>query len=112
MKGGVKIYTGMIEAKALETPGIENVASCSKDELHYLIYTGDALAYDIATSFKEMQPSKRPHEIYRVTYKGFFGQTDETRTPQKLQKSKLVDIILSNPDEIIEHCSLKGHNEV
>jgi len=59
-----------------------------------------------------MQPSKRPHEIYRVTDKGFFGQTDETRTPQKLQKSKLVDIILSNPDEIIEHCSLKGHNEV
>jgi hypothetical protein len=112
MKGGVKIYTGMIEAKALETPGIENVASCSKDELHYLIYTGDALAYDIASSFKEMQPSKRPHEIYRVTDKGFFGQTDETRTPQKLQKSKLVDIILSNPDEIIEHCSLKGHNEV
>ena len=112
MKGGVKIYTGMIEAKALETPGIENVASCSKDELHYLIYTGDALSYYIATSFKEMQPSKRPHEIYRVTDKGFFGQTDETRTPQKLQKSKLVDIILSNPDEIIEHCSLKGHNEV
>lgn len=112
MKGGVKIYTGMIEAKALETPGVENVASCSKDELHYLIYTGDALAYDIANSFKEMQPSKRPHDIYRVTDKGFFGQTDETRTPQKLQKSKLADIILSNPSEIIEHCSLKGHNEV
>lgn len=112
MKGGVKIYTGMIEAKALETPGVENVASCSKDELHYLIYTGDALAYDIANSFKEMQPSKRPHDIYRVTDKGFFGQTDDTRTPQKLQKSKLADIILSNPSEIIEHCSLKGHNEV
>jgi hypothetical protein len=112
MKGGVKIYTGMIEAKALETPGVENVASCSKDELHYLIYTGDALAYDIANSFKEMQPSKRPHDIYRVTDKGFFGQTDDTRTPQKLQKSKLADIILNNPSEIIEHCSLKGHNEV
>ena len=112
MKGGVKIYTGMIEAKALETPGVENVASCSKDELHYLIYTGDALAYDIANSFKEMQPSKRPHDIYRVTDRGFFGQTDDTRTPQKLQKSKLADIILSNPSEIIEHCSLKGHNEV
>ena len=112
MKGGVKIYTGMIEAKALETSGVENVASCSKDELHYLIYTGDALAYDIASSFKEMQPSKRPHDIYRVTDKGFFGQTDDTRTPQKLQKSKLADIILSNPSEIIEHCSLKGHQEV
>ena len=112
MKGGVKIYTGMIEAKALETSGVENVASCSKDELHYLIYTGDALVYDIASSFKEMQPSKRPHDIYRVTDKGFFGQTDDTRTPQKLQKSKLADIILSNPSEIIEHCSLKGHQEV
>jgi len=112
MKGGVKIYTGMIEAKALETSGVENVASCSKDELHYLIYTGDALAHDIATSFKEMQPSKRPHDIYHVTDKAFFGQTDSTRTPQKLQKSKLADIILNNSDEIIEHCSLKGHNEV
>ena len=112
MKGGVKVYTGLVEAKALETAGVENVASCSKDELHYLIYTGDALAYDIAKSFKELQPRNRPHDIYHVTDKAFFGQTDDIRTPQKLQKSKLAGIILDNPREIIEHCSFKSHNEI
>lgn len=113
MKGGVKIYTGMIEAKALETPGIENVASCSKDELHYLIYTGNANVYDVAASFKAMQPSKRPHEIYHVTDKLFFGQTDDTRTPQKLQKSKLAGIVLNGPqDQILSHMHVKDHSQV
>jgi len=113
MKGGVKIYTGMIEAKALQTPGIENVASCSKDELHYLIYTGTADIHNMAKSFKEMQPSKRPHEIYQVTDKLFFGQTDDTRTPQKLQKSKLAGIVLNGPaNQILNHVHVKDHSQV
>ena len=113
MKGGVKIYTGMIEAKALQTPDIENVASCSKDELHYLIYTGTADIHELAESFKEMQPSKRPHEIYQVTDKLFFGQIDDTRTPQKLQKSKLASIVLSGPaDHILNHVHVKDHSQV
>lgn len=113
MKGGVKIYTGMIEAKALETPGVENVASCEKDELHYLIYTGNALAFDIAKSFKEMQPSKRPHNIYHVTDELFFGQSSETLTPQKLQKHKLAEIVLNGPaDQRLEHVNLKDNSQI
>jgi acyl-coenzyme A synthetase/AMP-(fatty) acid ligase len=113
MKGGVKIYTGLVEALALEVPGVVNVASCSKNEIHYVIYTGDALAYDLAQHYKGAQPSKRPHDIYHVTDALFFGQTDSTRTPQKLQKSKLVDVIMAGDSKHrLEHVSLKDHTQV
>jgi len=113
MKGGVKIYTGLVEALALEVPGVVNVASCSKNEIHYVIYTGDALAYELAQHYKGAQPSKRPHDIYHVTDALFFGQADSTRTPQKLQKSKLVDVIMAgNAKHRLEHVSLKDHTQV
>jgi hypothetical protein len=78
-----------------------------------LIYTGTADIHELAESFKEMQPSKRPHEIYQVTDKLFFGQIDDTRTPQKLQKSKLASIVLSGPvDHILNHVHVKDHSQV
>ena len=90
MKGGVKIYTGLVEALALEVPGVENVASCSKDEIHYLIYTGTADANDLAKHYiNEAQESKRPHDIYHITEQLWFSG------PNKLSKSKLPDIVQS-----------------
>ena len=108
MKGGVKVYTGLVESIALEVPGVDNVASCSKNELHYLIYTGSADANDIAKHFKETtQQSKRPHDIYHVTTKLYFSGEN------KLQKRKLPDIVTSgNKEEVLQIVNVKDYSKV
>jgi len=87
MKGGVKVYTGLVEATALQVPGVEKVSSCSKDQIHYLVYTGTADANDIAKHFEETQWAKRPHDIYHITEQLYFS------APNKFQKSKLPFIV-------------------
>lgn len=108
MKGGVKVYTGLVEALALEVPGVENVASCSKDEIHYVIYTGKAFIGDVAKHYmNEAQESKRPHDIYHISEHLYFSG------PNKLSKSKLPDIVLnSHPPHIISKVNIKDHSRV
>ena len=108
MKGGVKVYTGLVESVALEVEGIDNVASCSKDELHYLIYTGSADAEQLATYLKDnLQQSKQPHDIYHVTTKLFFSGEN------KLQKRKLPDIVMNGPSkEVVQKVHVKDYSKV
>ncbi|MBR20476.1 MAG: hypothetical protein CMA64_10100 [Euryarchaeota archaeon] len=108
MKGGVKIFTRLVEALALEVEGVENVASCEKGEIHHLIYTGTANINDVAKHYiEEAQESKRPHDIYHVTEQLYFSG------PNKLQKSKLPDIVqVSSPPHIIGKVTIKDHSRV
>ena len=108
MKGGVKVYTGLVEALALEVPGVKNVASCSKDEIHYLIYTGKAFIGNVAKHYMDnAQESKRPHDIYHVSEDLYFSGDN------KFSKSKLPGIILnSHPPHIISKVNIKDHSRV
>jgi len=108
MKSGIKIYTGLVEALALEVPGVENVASCEQDELHYLIYTGTANANDVAKHFTDnAQKAKRPHDIYHVTEHLYFSG------PNKFQRSKLPAIVKNSfPPHIISKVNVKDYSEV
>ena len=108
MKGGVKVYTGLIEAVALEVSGVKNVASCEKDELHYLLYTGTANANDVANHFiNTIQEYKQPHYIFHVTEPLFFSGHI------KVQKRKLPDIVNNaSVDQIISKVIVKHHSKV
>ena len=55
VKQGVKIYTGVVEAVALEVEGVDYVSSCEEDKIHYLIYTGNADINDVANKLNDMQ---------------------------------------------------------
>lgn len=103
MKSGVKVYTGLVEALAQEVDGIDHIASCSRDELHYVIYVGDAPINDVMFKLKEAQRSKRPHQLWRVSYDTFWGSEN------KMQKSKLVDQVEGN---VIESIRMKPDDEV
>lgn len=103
MKSGVKVYTGLVEALAQEVDGIEYVSSCSKDELHYVIYVGNANIFEVEKKLKEAQRSKRPHHLWRVSYRAYFGSEN------KLQKSKLVDTV---KDNVLEAIRMKPDEEV
>ena len=106
MKDGVKVYTGLVEAQALLEPGVNEVSSCSRDEIHYVIYTGSADINNLAKRFEELQKYKRPHNIYHVTEKLYYGGKT------KHQKSKLVSLLDDFPNEIISTLSIKPHSEI
>ena len=104
MKQGVKIYTGVVEAVALEVEGVEYVSSCEQDKIHYLIYTGDADINKVSEKINEMQRWKRPHEIYHVTEDLYYSGSI------KIQKRKLPSIVKSATQGIISHLNIKDHN--
>ena len=104
VKQGVKIYTGVVEAVALEVEGVDYVSSCEEDKIHYLIYTGNADINDVANKLNDMQRWKRPHDIYHVTEKLYYSGAN------KIQKRKLPGIIKSANTGIIAHINFKDHN--
>lgn len=104
VKQGVKIYTGVVEAVALEVEGVEYVSSCEQDKIHYLIYTGDADINKVSEKINEMQRWKRPHEIYHVTEDLYYSGSI------KIQKRKLPSIVKSATQGIISHLNIKDHN--
>jgi len=107
MKGGVKVFTRLIEALGLQVPGVENIASCEKDKIHYLIYTGTADINEVGKHYLELVSSRRPHDIYHITDQLYFSG------PNKLSKSKLPDIVhASSPPHIIGKLNIKRHEEI
>ena len=104
VKSGTKIYTGVVEAVALEVGDIDYVASCEQDKLHYLIYTGKADINQVADKMRELQRYKRPHEIYHVTEELYYSGS------VKIQKRKLPSIVKSATQGIISHLNIKDHN--
>ena len=106
IKGGVKVYTGLVEAKALELPGVAEVSSVGKEELHFLIYTGTTNIHELHKHVLELQPYKRPHDIYHVTEKLYYG--GET----KLQKRRLPELLEKFPEEILDTINVKDHKEI
>ena len=103
VKQGVKVYTGVVEAVALEVDGVEYVSSCEKDKIHYLIYTGDADINKVSEKINEMQRFKRPHDIYHVTEDLYYSGS------KKIQKRKLPSIVQSATQGIIAHLNIKDH---
>ena len=104
VKSGTKIYTGVVEAVALEVGDIDYVASCEQDKLHYLIYTGKADINQVADKMRELQRYKRPHEIYHVTEELYYSGS------VKIQKRKLPSIVKSATQGIISHLNIKDHD--
>jgi len=106
VKNGVKIYTGLIEAKARELPGVVEVSSIGKNELHLLIYTGTTDINELHKHLLDLQPYKRPHNIYHVTNKLYYGGEI------KLQKRRLPDLLEKFPNEILSTVNVKSHDLV
>lgn len=104
VKSGTKIYTGVVEAVALEVGDIDYVASCEQDKLHYLIYTGKADINQVADKMRELQRYKRPHEIYHITEELYYSGSN------KIQKRKLPSIVKSATQGIISHLNIKDHD--
>ena len=104
VKSGTKIYTGVVEAVALEVGDIDYVSSCEQDKLHYLIYTGKADINQVADKMRELQRYKRPHEIYHVTEELYYSGS------VKIQKRKLPSIVKSATQGIISHLNIKDHD--
>ena len=87
-------------------PGVVEVSSVGKDELHLLIYTGTTDINELHKYLLDLQPYKRPHDIYHVTDKLYYGGKT------KLQKRKLPDLLKNFPDEIISTLNIKAHSEI
>ena len=106
VKNGVKIYAVLAEAKVLELPGVEEVSSVGKDKLHFLIYTGTTDINELHKHLLDLQPYKRPHDIYHVTDKLYFGGEI------KLQKRRLPELLEKFPEEILNTVNVKAYNEI